>query len=256
MNDNVWLALVAIETPVLPSAELLAAALHNEWSDPRPLKQSSRTERVLTISLGEATVAVTLVERPIRWEDIEGPCSCAWYWPDAAEAMRGHQAHLLITLVDEGRDPLDKAILLTRLASAVSEVSPAVGIYWGPGRLVHDPEPFREQLAGMARESLPLYLWIDFRVEPQTDGSLRLFTTGIEAFGRPELEVDRFQGDAAELVTLVFNVAHYVLEKGKSLNDGDTVGVGGIARDVTASERASFVDPDKQIVLLEIGPNA
>ena len=45
------------------------------------------------------TAAVTLVKQPIPWSQLEGPAAAAaWYWPEAAETLRPHEAHLLVTL--------------------------------------------------------------------------------------------------------------------------------------------------------------
>jgi hypothetical protein len=106
-----------------------------------------------------------------------------------------------------------------------------LGIFWGPGRMVHPYQAFVEQALQMTSENLPLYLWIDFRVETvpseQQPGNeyFRLYTTGLEALGQSELEVAQYQGNPQQLLELVYNVAHYLVEKRKAVNDGDTIGL-------------------------------
>ena len=56
---------------------------------------------------------------PIPWADLEGPCREAWYWPEAAEALRDHTSHLLVTLIDEGSKSVDKSVILTQLVSGL-----------------------------------------------------------------------------------------------------------------------------------------
>ena len=100
-NPLRWSALVALDSPHLPEPDELADALQQEFPDAPPFRPAGRTEALLTGQIGDYTFAVTLVPQPIPWSQLEGPCATAWYWPEAASDLRGHQAHLLLTLVDE-----------------------------------------------------------------------------------------------------------------------------------------------------------
>ena len=62
------------------------------------------------------------------------------------------------------RDRLRSALGLTALVAAAAASSRALGIYWGPGRLVHAPAAFFEESLRLGREDLPLNLWVDFRL--------------------------------------------------------------------------------------------
>jgi hypothetical protein len=220
-----WLALVALERSELPSFEKVAAWYVQHYPGAPAPQPSGATDNLLTMTLGEFTAAVTLVPRPIPWSQLEGPCATAWYWPGAAESLRPHAAHLLVTLIDEGGQTIEKSSALTRLTAAVVATSPSMGVFWGPGRMVHQSAAFIDQAAEVRVDNLPLFLWIDFRIERMDDGSLRLFTTGLEALGETELEVPHFVGDAQTLLDHVYNIAHYVLSRHKKINDADTFGL-------------------------------
>ena len=69
--------------------------------------------------------------------------------------------------------------MLTHLLAAVAAHVDAAGIYWGGGGLVHDPLVFLDEARSASPQKLPLHLWIDFRIEQNDDGTLRLFTTGM-----------------------------------------------------------------------------
>ena len=244
-----WLALVALERAELPPFDQVASWYAERYPDAPAPQPSGATDKLLTMTLGEFTAAATLVPRPIPWSQLEGPCATAWYWPDAAEALRPHEAHLLITVIDEGGRPIDKASALTRLTAAITANAPSVGVFWGPGRLVHPPGAFVEQAAHVSPENLPLFLWIDFRMEQTDDGALRLFTTGLEALGESELEVPRYVGNPQDLLDFVYNIAHYSLSRRKTINDGDTIGV---TDDVQATARRgpSMQGGDAEVVQL------
>ena len=179
-----WLALVALDSPLLPAGERVAERLARHFPDAPPLGISQSTERLMTCTLGEQPVAVTLAPHPIEPSRLEGPCATAWYWPEATDALRGHSAHLLVMLVDEGGSAVDKSRRLTQFVTAIADQTEALGILWGPGHLIHPRAAFIEQARQMTEDNLPLYLWVDFRIEQAGPAdrvdvpTLRLFTTG------------------------------------------------------------------------------
>ena len=49
---------------------------------------------------------------------------------------------------------------------------------------------------------LPLHLWIDLRIEPNDDGTLRLFTTGMKALDKMEIEIPQCRHEACGTLRL------------------------------------------------------
>ncbi|QDU87852.1 hypothetical protein Pla175_12190 [Pirellulimonas nuda] len=226
MSSNApWISLVALADQEVPSPDDVAQCMADAFPDASPLAVSGSTPRAATFDWGPATVNYTLVDRPIPWSQIEGPCATAWYWPEAEAVMRRHAAHLFVTLLSEKRDPIDRSMRLTQLVTAVSEAAGADGIVWGPSSLVHEPAAFRKLATTMSREDLPLHLWVDFRVSELDDGAFALFTTGMEALGSRELEVNRFVGEPHVLAGYAYNIAHYLLEKTPQLKEGEAIGL-------------------------------
>jgi hypothetical protein len=246
-----WLALVALEQPEIPPFDRIAAWHQEHFREAPQPNPAGSTDKLLTLTIGDLTAAVTLVPRSIPASQLEGPAATAWYWPDAAEALRGHQAHLLVTLIDEGGSAVKKAEALTRLTAAIAAVSPGVGIFWGPGRLVHAPDAFIDQALQMRNDNLPLFLWIDFRIEQFGERSYRLYTTGLESLGQNELEVSRYEGAPQALVDLAYNVAHYLIDQRKVVNDGDTIGVTDRLQ-VTARRGPSMLGSEMEVIRLEL----
>jgi hypothetical protein len=245
-----WTTLVALERPELPAFEQVAAEYARLFPSAPRLAASGATSNLQTVTIGDDTAAATLVPRPIPPGQLEGPAATAWYWPSAAADLSSHAAHLLVTLVDEGGRPLDKALTLTRLTAALAATAPSVGIFWGPGRLVHPAAAFVEQAMTASEHNLPLFLWVDFRVERAAGEGLRLFTTGLEALGGQEIEVPSYHGEPGDLIGFVYNVAHYMLERRKTINEGDTIGLTDAVQ-VTAHSAPSMLDPELEVVQLE-----
>ena len=249
-NPLRWLALVTLEHPQMPQFDQVCQHISEKFSEPPTMTAAGSTENMFTCTIGEYTAAATLVPNPVPWSQLEGPCATAWYWPSATESLRDHKAHLVVTLIDEGGKPVEKSLALTQLVSGLALSSEASGVFWGPGRLVHPAGAFVEQAVQSTSQDLPLFLWIDFRVERTDDAGVRLYTTGLEALGYSELEVREFPGEPQHLLEFCYNVAHYQLAEKKSLSDGDTIGLTDEVQ-VVARREGSMFDEALEIVRLD-----
>jgi hypothetical protein len=248
--------LIAIDRPRLPAFEEVAAWFEEHFPDASQPVLAASTERLLTFTIGDFTAAAAMVDRPIPWSQLEGPCATAWYWADASEVMRDHRAHLLVALVDEGGKPIEKAMTLTQFTAALTGAAPSLGVFWGPGRMVHAAEAFCDQAVQMAADDLPLFLWVDFRIETIDEaGAVQLYTTGLEALGQSELETPRYAGPAQELLDHAYNFAHYLLEQRKVVRDGDTVGLADHVQ-VTARRAPSMLGGDLEVLRIEFEQSA
>jgi hypothetical protein len=251
MNNPLrWLALVLLDEPRLPEFDEVTNFIGEMFATPPVMSVAGSTENLFTCTIGEYTAAVTLVPRPVPWSQLEGPCATAWYWPTATEALKDHQAHLMVVLVDEGSKSIDKSMALTQLVGGLVGTSPVQGVFWGPGRLVHPPQAFLDQAHQMSPRDLPLFLWVDFRVERQPDGNCRLYTTGLEALGKTEIEIREFPGEPQVMLEYAYNVAHYQLTKQKHVNEGDTIGLTDEVQAVVHLGPSMF-DESLEVVQLE-----
>ncbi|MEM6331432.1 MAG: DUF4261 domain-containing protein [Planctomycetota bacterium] len=258
MNLNTpWLALIALSQEQLPSGQAIAEQLAERFPGAADFTATSETTGAVTFTYAPPGCAAvvgncTVVDRPIPWERLEGPCATAWYWPEAAGALRGHAAHLFVTLMDDAKDPIDAAMGLTRITTAIAAAAPAVGLMWGPSMQVHKPADFAGVAGRMTRDDLPLHLWIDFRVsqrDPAEGGGFCLFTTGLGALGHREFEVPSYAGEPNNLAGAVYNITHYVLEKGPILKDGEAVGLPGGGQ-VNVSIGPSMIDGQQEVISL------
>lgn len=216
--------MVALKDVEAPAADRVFGELKKRWPDAPPPREVSSNKGILTFKLDDQLAAVALMPDPLPWSDLEGPCATAWYWPKAAEAMKAHKAHLIVTLSGGRRTVIDRCLLLTALTASVTAVSNAAGIYWGSGTVLQSPAAFLEVASEMKQESLPLRLWIDFRLVRERPGVHSVFTTGMEAFGHMDLEVPKSRQKPEAILDLAFNAAHYLLDNGPVLKDGHTFG--------------------------------
>ncbi len=223
-DSSVLLAMVALRTPSFPDLDAVVAALRSKYPDSQPEGEMTREGENAVFPLGPYQAIVSLMPAPIPWDDLEGPCAAAWWWPEAAETLRNHQAHLIVGLMGDAGSALDRHLALTDLVAAVAGQTDAAGIYWGSGAVVHEPKAFQEDAAKLTPDTLAPHLWVDLRLMRNDDGSLRFFTIGMQSLDHCEVEVDRCTMPPAELLGLCHDIIHYILTSDATINDGDTIG--------------------------------
>ncbi len=219
-GNALTLAMIALEWP--------AAIEAGPWLQPL-LKEGDTPELsedgILTFNTPKGWVAIAPMDRPIAWGDLEAPCAAAFMWPEARAVLKQHKAHLLVSISSPDADEIDRSLQLTQVIAALTETVETAGIYWGAGAVVQSPQTFRGHAKGATRELLPLFLWISFRVGRNKDNSWWGYTIGLQAFDHLELEVVRSGYSPEDFVNRLFNCAHYLLDHGPVLKDGDTFGL-------------------------------
>jgi hypothetical protein len=218
------LAMVALNKPGLPNpAALLASFKEACPTCPKPSNLSQEKDTI-TFSLSGDMVAVSLMPAPIPWSELAGPCTTAWWWPEASQRMRKHNSHIIVALMGESGEMVERHIRLTHLVAAVVANTNSAGIYWGAGTLAHEPKAFREQAVKLSPDNLELQLWIDMRLEQNADGTYRFFTTGLDAFHRLEVEINKSRRKPEEILNFCYAIIDYILTSGATIKDGETIG--------------------------------
>ncbi len=217
------IAFVILEEDKMPSWKSIEKMLKKYFKFRQKITDVKEEDNKILVKIDDCIIAIAKNSETIPWPDLEGPCRSAWYWPEAVNQMQKQKAHLIITLMSKDMDRIDLNILLTKFVAGTAFASEALGIYWAAGALVNSNEIFMGFNEGISRKFLPLYNWIDFRVNQNEDATLTLFTTGLKQFDLMEIEVINSNLSPKDLITRVFNIAHYLLENGPVLKDGDTL---------------------------------
>jgi hypothetical protein len=227
MPEKLLLAKVVLDEPKLPQEPAIRQALGRVRADAGPLDLIRAGEDSLVFRFEGETAAVSLLAESVPSAEVQRAAAAAWYWPAAAEAIAGSRAQVLVGVVPELGDRLESALRLTKLAAAVAEAARAKGIFWAAAGLVHSPQALTGYAQQMSRQNLPLYVWIDFHVHAEPDGTTALYTTGLAAFQAPEIEVYGSRREPRALIARVYDIVHYLLVKGAVLHEGDTIGRSG-----------------------------
>ena len=217
-------AMIAVNSDRMPDLRAVFRSLGQVFSDLPPINSVSGEEGQMLFQFGENLAAIALMPGPIPWPELEGPCETAWWWPEAAARMRGHTHHFIVALMGGAGDVRERHVRETHLVAALAKHTDAAGIYWGNGTLVHDPEAFQRQADGLTAENLVPHMWVDMRAEHNGDGTCRFFTTGMEAFSKREIEIERTPLDPESLLDLCYPIINYLLTEDVKIRDGETVG--------------------------------
>ncbi len=218
------LAMVALGDKPHISGAAIAKDLAATWPSLPKASELSQKDATLSFSLGQAIVAIGPMPAPIPWSDLEGPCATSWLWPKAAEELKKHQQHLIVTVMGE-QPAIERSKLLTQTIAATLATCPqAIGVYWGDATLVVSRELFREFAVEMLPEGIPLPIWVDFRVGPSEGGKMAGFTAGMQALGHMELETLNSPESPGDLRERLMDLCGYLLQNGPVIEDGHTVG--------------------------------
>lgn len=203
-----------------------------------------------TAAIPGGMVGFVVLPAAVPAGDLDGPVTLAWHWPDAAEAVTGHTAHVVVFVRSTELDAVDTHLLLTRAVGAVASHADAIGVYVGNALLVRPAAEYARDAATATRESLPLLCWIGF--QPVADRSrLSAYTTGLSAFGHLELEVRRSRQAFPDLLGTLADIASYQLSTGAQLGDGDTFGPTADQRTRVRHRPSRFL-PDARVALVEL----
>jgi hypothetical protein len=186
-------------------------------------------------TVGSAHVGVAFVDAPMPVSDLGRACETTRLWPEAAQALREHACHLVVTVAGElGRVPT--ATLLTQACAGVLETTPsALGVYWVAATTLVRKDAFISMARQMGALGPPQSIWVDFRVASRPEGGSLGYTFGLSALGFLEFEAVHAIEPPARLFDRLEALAARVLRHGPVIRAGDAVG-----RD--ASEKVDVAD--------------
>jgi hypothetical protein len=119
-------------------------------------------------------------------------------------------------------DAATRLSLLTSIVAATSDVSSAVGIYWGNAGATHDPKFFCE-IAKERTTLSRLVLWIGVSIARE-GGRYNLLSYGMNQFELPDLLLVAPPAKSDGAIPFMLDLLGMVVESGKPLPEGDTVG--------------------------------
>lgn len=216
----ITVAMIALGQDAAPSVADICRDLAQRWPQLPPVTDVHQTDDTIAFRVGQADVAMGRNPQPIPWSDLEGPCGSSTLWTGAAEILKRHPAHWIVTVSGE-LTPLPLCTLLTQAtASALAACPSALGVYWGNAALVVPKDLFIDFAVKVLPHAPPLHIWVDFRVRPRDPNTSAGFTVGLAALGHKEFEAPEAPESAGDLHDRLLALSRHVLEHGAISNDG------------------------------------
>ncbi|WP_129641646.1 DUF4261 domain-containing protein [Peristeroidobacter agariperforans] len=219
---SIMISMILLRQPIELPASAIERELQLRYPDLDATLEST-AEGIPSFKFKEGMLMLANMPAPIPWSELEGPCATSLLWKDAAEEVRRHESHILVTLMSE-QNEVEQSVLLTKATAAVLAACDAMGVYWGNATLVIPKQIFLDFAEQVLPLGPPLDIWVDFRVGWQTKTASGGFTQGMEALGHMELETQESPEKPGDLRDRLQGVARYLLQNGPVIRDGDTVG--------------------------------
>ena len=232
------------------SVDEIRCCLAEHWPDLPAATDCEQGDGTLSLGIGESAIILGKMPAPFPWSDLEGPCATSILWPKAAEELKPHKLHWIVT-VSGDLEPVELSTRLTQATAAAMEACPAaLGVYWGNATLLVPKNVFIDFAKDVLPLGPPLHIWVDFRVGKDSDHTSAGFTAGMKALGHMEFETQNCPEPPGELRERLLALAGYVVENGPVIRDGDTVGEDANERIRVVYSPSSFGHED-QVMRLE-----
>lgn len=219
------LGMIALENTIFPKTEKFIEVFEEDWGISVDLSALNGEENSATVlQIGGQIVALMFIDKPIPWNDVAQVCKLAYYWKEAEETLKPHQAHIIVSIMSE-EDGITKYNLLTKVTASLLKISPALGVYMGTQNLVMPVERYIEESELLHSNSLPISLWVYFGLYAEEDGAISGYTYGLSEFGKMELEISHSTQSLTDIYGFLFNISHYLLVQSPELKDGETIGM-------------------------------
>jgi hypothetical protein len=135
-----------------------------------------------------------------------------------------HKAHAIVAINSKNpKNPVERAVLLTRWVTSIGHACDALGVYWGAGEAICLRPAFEEQADLISKEYLPIPLWVSFSAFRGKSRAVILSTNGLNSLGMWEVEALSSRHQPGFLYPYVCGFACYVLTKGP-VGNGHTFG--------------------------------
>ena len=196
--------------------------LKSKWKLKVNDKDSDNKAAVLVIE--DYSVAIAIIPAAIPGNEVESTAEYNYFWENGVNETAKHKGHIVLSIMNAGKNPIKENLLFSKLASAIMNNSKSLGIYIGGRTLVLKKEFYQENVKMMSEEDLPLYNWIYFGLRKE-NGKQSIYTYGLAEFGKMEMEILNSENSTEDLSEMMFNLAHYVIAYDVKLSDGETIGI-------------------------------
>jgi hypothetical protein len=215
------LGMILLEEPNSLDIKKVVSELREKWNLKVDDKESSNETSVLEIN--GYKVAIANMNVAIPGDEIETTAEYNYLWKNAKEEATKHSGHIILSIMNAGKNPVEENKLYTKIASSVLNNSKSIGIYIGGRTLLLKKDFYQSLTNEMSDESLPLYNWIYFGLRTE-NGKNSMYTYGLTDFNKTEIEIIETTDSREEINEMMLNLVNYILVSDVTLKNGETIG--------------------------------
>jgi hypothetical protein len=211
-------------------------------------------KNIISITRGDETVGfLAHLPAAIPGGEAEENADGNFLWPNGREEAAAHRSHVIVTTTGSSdQPPVQSALAVTRLALVALKLFDGIGVYWGNASVSNSRAVFEDFCQDISDEHVPVPVWLRFQLVRASDDSVGMYTLGMDQFDLMDIEVDRCEMKAGELLEFVSNIAHYLIQSGPVISDGNTVG-GSAEERILVRHRPSMIDKKKKVYKIVFG---
>jgi hypothetical protein len=220
--DKIILGMVLLEDEISFNFNRFLADLKDNYGP--KISDSTSNDSAYVCTINGVFLAIGHMPTPVPYADIESTAEYAYNWPTAAEDLKSHKAHLIVSILKGGEDQIARFRIFSQIMSSLLRTTNAMGVYMGNQTLLIPKEDYLDEAERMSDDYLPLNLWIYFglRVAKGTNSG---YTYGLNEFNKTEMEIINSAKSLEAVRAFLFNMTHYVLDYDVTFEDGQTCGL-------------------------------
>lgn len=177
----------------------------------------------LVFSVGDFLCSLAVMPAPVPNSEAVHRAQGNYYCPDAVTIAKAHQAHLMLTVINQTQDAeIEGMKLYSKIAACCLRQANATGIYTS-GTVFSADFYYKVCEQYLHGDDIPLMVWV-FVGMGQNENGNQLYTVGMEKFQKEEMEINNSQVDMQTLHTSLLSMCDYIITSGLILKDGETIG--------------------------------
>lgn len=221
-EERLLLAMPMFENGEKYSIEAVLKVLTTQWGYEIEGTDYDDTTAVLTIA--GTMFAIAYIPAAIPEEDIKHTAQFAYNWPKVIEETQAVDSHAIVSVMSGSMSIVERYLLLSRILYAIMETTPScVGVYQGSQTLLIPREQYLDYKEELNEEKVLVPLWIYIGLRNSEEGN-SIYTYGLTAFGKQEIEVIHSSLSLDELYGFLVNICSYVIGSDVVFQHGETLG--------------------------------
>ena len=201
--------------------ERIKKNLKADWKDV-DWRKVTKEGSALVFEVDDMMLCLSYFDAPVPDKEAEYNAENNYLWPEAVEVTKTHVAQLCVAVLSRNVSIVEAGELFVKGASSCLKLANAIGFY--ASGTVFEPKFYIEASTVMKEDTLPMLNWIYFGFTRGKQGP-GIYTYGMTAFGKDELEILDSRMRPEELSEFLYDVVYYILESDVTLRDGETIGM-------------------------------